>query len=129
MYTIWKAPLLTSYVLTLLMRLAAATEKLVVLTADGRIIVGVLLGYDQVQNLILNEAYERLYSADADMEEEALGLFLVRGDNICLVGECNDDEDNKANPENEGGGGGDSSGTSTNQRPPFPIPPIQQQQF
>ena len=88
-----------------------AKEKLFVLTADGRIIVGILMGYDQVQNLILNEAYERLHSADSDVEEEVLGLFLVRGDNVCLIGEYNENE------------------LTTDLRVPFPIPPIQQQQF
>ena len=80
------------------------------LTSDGRVIVGVLLGFDQVQNLILNEAYERLYSADTDVEEEPLGLYLVRGDNVCLVGEC------------------DEQKLAKDQRAPFPIPPIHQQQ-
>ncbi|KAL7564406.1 hypothetical protein ACA910_002724 [Epithemia clementina (nom. ined.)] len=86
-------------------------KKILVLTGDGRIIVGLLIGYDQVQNLILSDTHERLYSTDADVEEEPLGLYLVRGDNICLIGEC------------------DEQKLSTNQRAPFPIAPIQQQQF
>mmetsp|Transcript_20767 Transcript_20767/g.26820 ORF Transcript_20767/g.26820 Transcript_20767/m.26820 type:complete len:95 (+) Transcript_20767:126-410(+) len=84
-------------------------KKLCVLTSDGRTIVGTLLGHDQVQNLILNDAVECLYSADADMEEEPLGLFVVRGDNVCLVGEYDE--------------------TKLNQRASNPIPPIHQQQF
>ena len=62
-------------------------EKLFIVTSDGRTIVGTLLGNDQVQNLILNDAMERVYSADASVEEVTLGLYVIRGDNLCLVGE------------------------------------------
>ena len=62
-------------------------EKLFIVTSDGRTIVGTLLGNDQVQNLILNDAIERVYSSDADVEEVPLGLYVIRGDNLCLVGE------------------------------------------
>ena len=72
-------------------------EKLFIVTSDGRTIVGTLLGNDQVQNLILSDAIERVYSNDADVEEVPLGLYLIRGDNLCLVGEydetkLNDDQ-------------------------------------
>lgn len=50
-------------------------------------IVGTLIGHDQVQNLILKEAHERIYSDDTDVEEMPLGLYLVRGDNLCVVAE------------------------------------------
>ena len=63
------------------------SEKLFIVTSDGRTIVGTLFGNDQVQNLILNDAIERVYSDDADVEEVPLGLYLIRGDNLCLVGE------------------------------------------
>lgn len=85
------------------------SEKLYVLTSDGRTIVGTLLGHDQVQNLILNDAVECIYSADADMEEEPLGLFVLRGDNVCLMGEFDP--------------------AKLNQHAAQPIPPVQQQQF
>lgn len=54
-------------------------------------IVGTLLGHDQVQNLILTDAHERIYSEDADVEELPLGLYVIRGDNLCLVGEYDAD--------------------------------------
>jgi small nuclear ribonucleoprotein (snRNP)-like protein len=56
-----------------------------VLTCDGRLLVGILVGHDQVQNLILNEAQERIYSEDEDVEIVPLGLYVVRGDNVVLV--------------------------------------------
>ena len=62
-------------------------EKLLIVTGDGRTIIGTMLGNDQVQNLILNNASELVYSPDADVEEVPLGLYVIRGDNLCLVGE------------------------------------------
>jgi U6 snRNA-associated Sm-like protein LSm8 len=74
-------------------------EAVYVLTCDGRVLVGTLVGNDQVQNLILNDTVERVYtsasaSASASEEEEEdtveeveLGLYVVRGDSLCLIGE------------------------------------------
>lgn len=46
------------------------------------------MGHDQVQNLILNEAQERIYSEEECVEIQELGLYVVRGDNVALVGEA-----------------------------------------
>ena len=40
-----------------------------VITNDGRNIVGLLRGYDQTTNLILDEAHERVYSSTAGVEQ------------------------------------------------------------
>ena len=56
-----------------------------VLTCDGRLIVGTLQGYDQLQNLILCKSYEKVYSVDSPMEKVELGLFVVRGDNVAII--------------------------------------------
>mmetsp|Transcript_9317 Transcript_9317/g.23177 ORF Transcript_9317/g.23177 Transcript_9317/m.23177 type:complete len:96 (-) Transcript_9317:1555-1842(-) len=56
-----------------------------VVTGDGRIILGELVGHDQVQNLILNDAKERVYSSGSPLEIVELGLYVIRGDNVCLV--------------------------------------------
>jgi U6 snRNA-associated Sm-like protein LSm8 len=45
------------------------------------------VGNDQVQNLILNDAQERVYSDDAPVEMVDLGLYVIRGDNVCIVAE------------------------------------------
>jgi len=50
------------------------------------------VGNDQVQNLILNDAVERVYSADENVEEVPLGLYVIRGDNLCLVSEYDPDK-------------------------------------
>lgn len=87
------------------------TEVVFVVTGDGRIIVGTLAGHDQVQNLILNEAHERVYSTDGPVEQVPLGLYVIRGDNLCLVGEF------------------EASKFDDEQRVPFPLPSVQHQQF
>lgn len=55
------------------------------MTSDGRLILGQLVGHDQVQNLILNDAKERVYSDVAPPESVDLGLYVIRGDNVCMV--------------------------------------------
>jgi small nuclear ribonucleoprotein (snRNP)-like protein len=62
--------------------LPAATVS--VITNDGRHIVGTLRGYDQATNLILDDSHERVYSEGAGAEAIALGLYVVRGDNMCV---------------------------------------------
>eukprot|EP00906_Rhabdomonas_costata_P006852 RCo009926 len=62
-------------------------DKLVsCLTNDGRHIVGTLRGFDQCVNLVLEESQERVYSATAGVEEVALGLYIIRGDNLAVIG-------------------------------------------
>ena len=70
-----------------LLFLCFLTETICVITSDGRVIIGELVGNDQVQNLILNEARERVYSDDAPVETVDLGLYVIRGDNVCMIGE------------------------------------------
>ncbi|KAK6175958.1 hypothetical protein SNE40_014330 [Patella caerulea] len=64
-----------------------------VVTADGRIIVGTLKGFDQTINLVLDESHERVYSAGQGVEQVILGLYIIRGDNIAVIGELDDDTD------------------------------------
>ncbi|EFN59912.1 hypothetical protein CHLNCDRAFT_132948 [Chlorella variabilis] len=64
-----------------------------VITNDGRTIVGTLRGYDQATNLILDECHERVYSSKNGVEQLVLGLYVIRGDNIAVIGEIDDDKD------------------------------------
>jgi len=50
------------------------------------------VGNDQVQNLILNDAKERVYSDDTPVEMVDLGLYVIRGDNVCLIAEYDADK-------------------------------------
>ncbi|XP_070559852.1 U6 snRNA-associated Sm-like protein LSm8 [Ptychodera flava] len=65
-----------------------------VVTNDGRMIVGTLKGFDQTINLILDESHERVFSSTQGVEQVVLGLYIIRGDNIAVVGEIDDETDN-----------------------------------
>ncbi|KAL5702035.1 U4/U6-U5 snRNP complex subunit lsm8 [Ranunculus cassubicifolius] len=64
-----------------------------VITNDGRNIIGVLKGYDQATNIILDESHERVYSTKEGVQQLVLGLYIIRGDNICVIGEVDEDLD------------------------------------
>jgi hypothetical protein len=44
----------------------------------------VLAGYDQKSNVVLSDSKERVYSMDEGVEEVPLGLYLVKGDMMCV---------------------------------------------
>ena len=64
-----------------------------VVTQDGRMIVGTLKGFDQTVNLILDESHERVFSSESGVQQVVLGLYIIRGDNIAIVGEIDDEVD------------------------------------
>ncbi len=64
-----------------------------VITSDGRNIIGLFRGFDQSINLILEHSHERIYSPDAPMEQIDRGLCLIRGDNVAVIGELDEDKD------------------------------------
>ncbi|XP_072025563.1 U6 snRNA-associated Sm-like protein LSm8 [Amphiura filiformis] len=64
-----------------------------VITNDGRQIVGTLKGFDQTINLILDESHERVYNSVSGVEQVVLGLYIIRGDNIAIIGEVDEDTD------------------------------------
>ncbi|XP_028069139.1 sm-like protein LSM8 isoform X2 [Camellia sinensis] len=61
-------------------------QTISVITNDGRNIVGVLKGFDQATNIILDESHERV-------QQLVLGLYIIRGDNISIVGELDEELD------------------------------------
>ncbi|KZV98106.1 LSM-domain-containing protein [Exidia glandulosa HHB12029] len=65
-------------------------QRVFLVLTDGRSIVGTLRGYDQKSNVVLSESVERIYSADAGVDEAQLGLYLVKGDTIALLGELDE---------------------------------------
>jgi len=64
-------------------------RKLLVQTRDGRTVVGVLRSFDQFSNMVLEQAYER-HIVHEKFADEQLGLFIVRGENLVLMGEIDD---------------------------------------
>ncbi|KAJ7683006.1 hypothetical protein B0H17DRAFT_1205425 [Mycena rosella] len=65
-------------------------RRVLLILQDGRVIVGVMVGFDQRSNVVLSDSKERIYSIDAGVEEIPLGLYLVKGDMIVLIGELDD---------------------------------------
>ena len=48
---------------------------------------GILRGFDQTLNLILDDSHERVLSPSEPAQRIDLGLYLVRGDNVAVIGE------------------------------------------
>lgn len=59
------------------------TETLVTLCLQG-----ILAGMDAKSNIILSDSTERVYSADEGVQEVPLGLYLVKGDAMCVPCSC-----------------------------------------
>ncbi|QLI73599.1 U6 snRNA-associated Sm-like protein LSm8 [Metarhizium brunneum] len=75
-------------------------KKVLVVTADSRILVGTLAACDQSTNLVLTGTEERvIHEADDNEPSEIhpLGLYLVRGDNVCSVGLIDESLDESIN--------------------------------
>lgn len=68
-----------------------------VITNDGRNIVGTLRGFDQTTNLILEDCHERVFSTMQGVELLPLGLYIIRGDNVAVIGELDDELDSQIN--------------------------------
>ncbi|CAL1407575.1 unnamed protein product [Linum trigynum] len=68
-------------------------QTISVITNDGRNIVGILKGFDQATNIILDESHERVYSTKEGVQLLVLGLYIIRGDNISVIGELDEELD------------------------------------
>ncbi|PLB47896.1 small nuclear ribonucleo protein [Aspergillus steynii IBT 23096] len=69
-------------------------KKLVLVLRDGRKLIGVLRSWDQFANLVLQDTIERMYAGNlyADIPR---GIFLVRGENVLLLGEIDLDKEDE----------------------------------
>ncbi|KAI0033156.1 Sm-like ribonucleoprotein [Vararia minispora EC-137] len=67
-------------------------RKMLVILRDGRKLHGVLRSYDQFANLVLEDTVERIYSGNT-FAEKWCGLFLIRGENVVLLGEIDLDQE------------------------------------
>ncbi|KUJ18125.1 Sm-like ribonucleoprotein [Mollisia scopiformis] len=74
-------------------------KKLMVSLRDGRKLIGVLRSWDQFANLVLQQTIERIFVPSLSPSEPGLfadvprGIFLVRGENVTLLGEIDLDKD------------------------------------
>lgn len=69
-------------------------RKMLVILRDGRKLHGVLRSYDQFANLVLEDTVERIYHGNA-FAEAWVGLFLIRGENVVLLGEIDLDREDE----------------------------------
>ena len=66
------------------------SKRVCIITTDGRTLVGTLESHDQQTNVILSNTTERIIRPAEDEEPTSVvehGLYLVRGDNITVIGE------------------------------------------
>ncbi|RDW88884.1 hypothetical protein BP5796_00306 [Coleophoma crateriformis] len=76
------------------------SKKVCVLTSDSRTLVGTLLSCDQMTNIVLGQTTERIIRPHDDPEpssEVAHGLYLIRGDNVAVVGLVDEELDESIN--------------------------------
>ncbi|KAI5862381.1 hypothetical protein GGS23DRAFT_572158 [Durotheca rogersii] len=82
-------------------------KKLLVCLRDGRKLTGVLRSWDQFANLVLQSTVERVFATTSDPSESpptglyadrTHGTFLVRGENVLLLGEIDLDKDDEPPP-------------------------------
>jgi small nuclear ribonucleoprotein (snRNP)-like protein len=63
-------------------------KEVSVTTLDGRNLMGILKGFDQNINLILQKCVENVYdTGTGKWNQIPLGLYLVRGNNVSFVAE------------------------------------------
>lgn len=67
-------------------------KRILIVLRDGRHLVGILRSFDQFSNMVLEDTHER-HVANGLRSDMALGLFIVRGDNIVLLGELDPEKE------------------------------------
>ncbi|KAI5819742.1 hypothetical protein BZA77DRAFT_142456 [Pyronema omphalodes] len=67
-------------------------KKLMIALRDGRKLIGVLRAWDQYANLVLQNTIERIYT-DEMYADVPRGVFIVRGENVLLLGEIDLDKE------------------------------------
>ena len=99
-------------------------RRLLVILRDGRHLVGTLRTFDQFANMVLQDTFERRILITVNTKTESmggsnsmcyqtdieLGLLVVRGENVVIFGELNDNEVND-NDCMDGGSQDNSSGS------------------
>ncbi|CAB09117.1 U6 snRNA-associated Sm-like protein LSm1 [Schizosaccharomyces pombe] len=67
-------------------------RKVIVVLRDGKKLIGILRSFDQFANLMLQYTIERIYVDDmyGDIDR---GVYIVRGENVVLLGELDLDKE------------------------------------
>ncbi|TKX24062.1 U6 snRNA-associated Sm-like protein LSm1 [Elsinoe australis] len=67
-------------------------KKITAVLRDGKKFIGVLRSWDQFGNIVLESTVERIYGGQK-YAEVPRGLFVIRGENVLLLGEIDLDKD------------------------------------
>ncbi|KXJ29754.1 U6 snRNA-associated Sm-like protein LSm1 [Exaiptasia diaphana] len=70
-------------------------KKLLVVLRDNRTLIGYLRSIDQFANLVLQGTIERIHVGDM-YGDIPRGIFVVRGENVVLLGEIDQEKENKS---------------------------------
>ena len=54
-------------------------------------------GFDQTINIVIDDCHERVFNAITGVEQVPLGLYIMRGDNVAVVGEIDEELDKRVN--------------------------------
>lgn len=90
---------LESYAFTTAAAIVGSVDrKIFVQLRDGRNVFGILRTFDQFANLVLQDAVERIYlparnGAAERFAEIPRGVFMVRGENVVMLGELDMDRE------------------------------------
>ncbi len=69
-------------------------HPVLVITCDGRVLVGILQAYDPVLNVVLGRCHERVFSVEKPVAAVQMGrVFLVRGDNVAVLAPLDEELD------------------------------------
>ena len=68
---------------------AYQSKRVSVVTKDGRHLLGILESSDAQMNVVLSSGVERIYSPTDEPVESAVGVLMLRGQNVVSVGLVN----------------------------------------
>jgi small nuclear ribonucleoprotein (snRNP)-like protein len=61
-------------------------RRIFIVLRDGRKLAGILRSFDQFANIVLEQTVERIFVGNK-YGEKPLGIFLIRGENVVILGE------------------------------------------
>uniref|UniRef100_A0A6B2LQE1 U6 snRNA-associated Sm-like protein LSm1 n=1 Tax=Arcella intermedia TaxID=1963864 RepID=A0A6B2LQE1_9EUKA len=69
-------------------------KQVLVVLRDGRKLIGMMRSFDQFANIVLENTIERIFVGQQYCEK-SLGSYVIRGENVVLLGEIDTDIDDE----------------------------------
>lgn len=66
-------------------------QNVQIISCEGRVFNGELISFDQSTNVALKNCIEKIYSESNGVKFEKMGLYMLRGDNVAIISELNDE--------------------------------------